>query len=97
MQVESANAKKRVAFSTLHSSFCTLEWWAAEVTLLSSSSPTCFLTAGLQSAVGNTAPKKIQTTNPKLQNIHSKWLPRLDSRQRDLGQSQACCCYITRQ
>ena len=25
------------------------------------------------------------------------WLPWLDLRQRDLGQSQACCCYITRQ
>ena len=58
MQVESANAKKRVAFSTLHSSFCTLEWWAAEVTLLSSSSPTCFFDGRFTVGCGEHRPEK---------------------------------------
>src|ERR1041385_9247079 len=30
------------------------KWWAVEVTLFSSSPPTCFVTTDLQSAVGNT-------------------------------------------
>ena len=46
---------RAAVFRVPNSAFRVQIWWAVEVMLFSSSSPTCLMTADLQSAVENTA------------------------------------------
>lgn len=43
------------------------------------------------------SPTKLGFGDPAAQMARSVWLPGKDSHPLELGQSQSCCCYITRQ